>query len=1108
MTTETNGQDFETNRPTIARFSLQQAVLMNLLFGVLILAGGLVVSIMPVDVYPDVDLDEATIDTFWPGASAEDVERLITDPIEDEITDIRGISRIISDSKPDASLIRIRFREDLSATALDAAFRQLRAAVERVTDLPDDAEKPLLTRISLGEIFPLLWVVVRDAGGAGEEALHQVILKLKPILRDIPGVARVDDKLIRDREIHLRVNRDSLRKYDMTLDEVAAVLSQYNRNVPSGTLPHSRGEFSVRAVGEALTPEQLGKIAVRKHPSGAHVYLKDIATIDQGFQRRRFFARFNGNDCKALSIAKTADADSRRVASRVEQTIKAFHAHLPDEITLSTCLDSSDIIRSRMKILLTNLAGGVGLVLFALWSTLGARNALLAIIGIPFSFLCGLMFMHLLGVSINAVSLFALVLCTGMIVDDAIVVLENIYRHVETGRQQHEQTGAPFKVHRAIVAGVDEVMWPVISSSMTTVVAFLPMLIMGGVTGEFFAIIPKTVAVVLLASLVECLMIIPVHYLTFGPRSRVRALWSRAATWEGEAPADAQDRSPQPRRSPFAVLAAYYDRFLAGTLRHRYLAPLPLLGLGFVTYSVTHLLRVDLFPSDYQLIEVDIKTWDDASLQATGRIVAPIEDLINDLRPDYVESVLTSFGISATEDHTIHWRNNIAQLHVQLADTPQVAADPDSVANVIRDKIQAFVDANPDHGIQAFRVWAPQDGPPIGKPVAVRIESPDLSAAKRLAQRYRQRLARIDGVFGISDDLDFGPRQINLRLIEDVASAHGLTQPALSMALRTANDGLVVSSFKDTQSGEDLDVRLMFHERYRRNLADLLDIHIRTPGGYLLRLGDICEIDMSQGYAGIPHFNAKRVVTVTAQVDTDNNTPHNVNALLERQFKPTLAAMPNIRVTYGGEYQETTRSFEALKEAYLMAMVLIYMLLATQFRSYSQPFIIILTVPFACVGVIGGLLLADYPFTIMSFIAIVGLTGVVVNDSIVLLDFVNKQRAKNLSVEQALRTACRLRLRPILLTTITTVLGLLPLAMGWGGKSKIWSPFASSFAWGLAFSTVVTLLIIPALYYIADDLVSLAKRRLRPSGTHMEPVAANPHATADRPATARDDYPT
>ncbi len=1070
-------------RQTLPRFSLQQSVLMNLLFVVLILAGTLVIQIMPVDVYPDVDLDEASIETFWPGASAEDVERLITDRIEAKIQDIRGVTRILSDSKPDASLIRVKFREDLSDAELHSAFRQLRAAVDRVVDLPTDSEKPLVTRISLGEIFPLLWVVVQDVGGVDEGVLHELVLKLRPILRDIRGVAKVDDKLIRDRELLVSVDRETLRKLDLTLDEVAAVLKQYNRTVPSGVLTSPRGEISVRAVGEVTTPQQLGDIAVRKNPQGAHVYLRDIATITTGFERQKYFARLNGHICKALGIAKTDEADSTLVAQRVREVIARFQRNLPpelrDEVRVTTCLDSSDIIESRIRILGNNLVGGIALVFVALWLVMGFRNSLLAVIGIPFSFLCALIVMHLMGVTINAVSLFALVLCSGMIVDDAIVVLENIYRHIELNKQRDDERGFA----ASIIDGTNEVMWPVISSSATTIVAFLPMLLMGGVTGEFFSIIPKTVMIILLVSLAECLLMVPVHYHAFGPRTAVTPIFHRLKLF--------RRADGSMRQSPIEWVIGWYDVILAFGLRHRYLAPVPLLAMGFMTYCMIPLLRVDLFPSDFQLVVVDIKTWDEASLDQTGKVVEPIEKLMTAMGDEYVHSVLAVFGLTATEDHTPRWRNNLAQLHIQLADTDVVNADPDAVAGMIRDRMQRYVAEHPGCGIQTFRVWAPQDGPPIGKPVAIRIESTNLRLAKSLAEQYKERLAKMPGVFGISDDLDFGPKQFNLRLNEDRASAYGLTQPRLAQALRTANDGLIVSTFKDRRSGEDLDVRLLFKPKDRKTLDDLLDINIRTPGGYLVQLKEISELDMSQGYASVPHFNTKRVVTVTAQLDTSVTTAHAVNTQIRREFRTVLAARPNVRVTYGGEFGETLSSFDSLARAYIVAMIVVYMLLATQFRSYAQPFVVMFTVPFASVGVVAGLLLSGYPVTIMTAIAMVGLTGVVVNDSIVLLDFINKRTADGSSMADSIRIACSLRFRPVMLTTVTTVLGLLPLALGWGGTSKIWSPFASSFAWGLAFSTVVTLVIEPAFYLILHDVISFLKgSNARPEGD-SEPASAN-----------------
>ncbi len=913
-----------------AGFALRQAVPMNLLFVVLVFVGAIIVTKMPVDVYPDVSLDEATIDTFWLGASAEDVERLVTDKIEDKIQDIRGVDRILSDSKADLSRIRVKFRESLSETELDAAFRQLRAGVEQVADLPDDADKPIVTKISVAEVFFLLWVVIEDAGGVGEHVLHDVAYQLKPVLREIPGVAKVDDKLTRDREIHIKADRDALRKYGLTLQDLSNLLLQYNRNLPSGTLLKSERELSVRAAGGVTDPDQLGAIVVLKNPRGGHVYLRDVAAIEPGFERKTIFPRYNLNDCLAMGVAKTDEADSRLVAQMVRQALRDFEEdRLPPGVVLRVADDASDIIRSRLNILSSNLGWGVALVFLVLWAVVGLRNTVLAIVGIPFSFFCALIFMHALGVTINAVSLIGLVLCTGMIVDDAIVVLENVYRHVEAVSTAKGDKLDRTELKRAIIDGTAEVMWPVISSSATTVAAFLPLLIMTGVTGQFFSIIPKTVTVVLLASLFECLLVLPVHYWDWGPRRR---RGRRSATPSGPSPTPccARDGAPMTGDSPVdaellhrGLGARVYDRLLTIMLRHRYIAPAPLLALGFLAYSVIGLIDVELFPSEFQHCLVDVRAPDEASLDLTADLVKPIERIALGLGPDRVPAVLTWVGVMITEDNDVKLRNNLAQLHVQLSGSGESGADSTAVAEELRDRIQRYVNDHPQTGIRSFQVWAPRSGPPIGKPVSIRIECPDFKTAKILAQRYKAHLQTIEGVHGISDDLDFGRQQVNLRVNEDRASVHGLTFLELASVLRTANDGHVVSTFKDTRTGEDLNVRLILDEKYREELADLLDLDVRCRGGYVVQVGQVAELDITQGYAGIPHYNGRRVVTVSAEVDTAVTTAKAVNESVESAFASELASLPNVRVVYGGEFAETVSKLDSLKDDYIIALLVI-----------------------------------------------------------------------------------------------------------------------------------------------------------------------------------------
>jgi len=1053
------------NHPTqnlgarLAGFALANAVPMNLVFIVLVFVGLMVIRMMPVDVYPDVSLGVATIDTAWLGASAEDVERMITDRIEDKIQDIRGIAWTSSDSRPDVSRIRVQFREGLTASGVEAAMIELRAAVEQVVDLPEDAIKPIVTKITTGEVLFLLWVTIIDEADVGEEVLHDVALRLKPILREIEGVAKVDDALVRDREVHIKTDRDAMRRYRLTLHDLAEILRQYNRNLPSGTIEQADSELTIRARGGVISPYELGSIVVRKDPAGGHVYLRDVARIETGFARKTFFARCGSHDCLGMGIVKSADADSRIVADRVREALPAFEAALPPGVGLEIFNDNSDIIRNRLQVLMSNLTGGVVLVFLTLLLSVGFRNSVLAIVGIPFSFGCALICMHALGVTINAVSLIALVLCSGMIVDDAIVVLENIYRHIES--ELHGQGRAAF--HQAIIDGTAEVIWPVMSSSLTTIAAFLPLLLMSGVAGDFFSLIPKTVTVVLLASLFECLLVLPVHYLDFGFRKASR----RQAHDDGAAEYDEAGRMSAAKR--------FYNRCLTAALQHRYFVPLPLFALMYLSYAALPLIDTQLFPPDQRLCFIDFQTADEASLDLTGEAVRKLEHFVV-AQTDLVAGVLTSYGMLITEDYDVRLGGNVAQMHVELARTSQFQSDPTSVTNTIRERTERFLAEHPGSGIRSFRVWAPQAGPPAGKPVYVRIDCPDFRVSQLLAEQYRATLAQMDGVFGISDNLEFGRQQINLVIDEDRASVHGLTFLALASLLRTANDGLVVSTFKDTQSGEDLDVRLRLDDRYCRRVEDLMDLDIRSMSGDVIQVRQIAEVTVAQGYAGIPHYDGRRTIVVMAEVDQRQTSSQDVNARLQQKFAPIVAAQSNVRVTYGGQFAEIAASFSSLREAFVIAVVLIYMLLATQFRSYVQPAIILSTVPFASIGVIGGLLLSGYPFTVMTFIAIVGMSGVVVNDSILLVDCANAKRREHADVFEAVRVACLQRLRPVILTTVTTVVGLLPLALGLGGKTLIWSPFAASFAWGLSFATLVTLIIVPVVYCMVDDFARWFRR--------------------------------
>ncbi|MHC4548796.1 MAG: efflux RND transporter permease subunit [Planctomycetota bacterium] len=1055
---------------SLARFSVRQGVLVNILFGVCLLAGYYGARRIAVDAYPNVDLDAAAIYTVWIGASPAEIDNLVTARIEDELEGIRGIDRIVSDSRPNRSSILVKFRETLTDREVDRAFQDIRAALERIDDLPEEAERPVLQRQTVFEIFPLVSVAVGYARPELEPVARAVARELRENLLEIDGVGKVDDRDLREPEYTVRVDRHRLERYDVTLEEVVALLEATNRNVPAGELHHGDGgEFGIKAAGNYLTARDLEETVIRQDPEGAHVLVRDVAGVVPGFEERDVFSRFNGRDAVILPVSKEEGRNSLELVDTLRADLDAFRARgLPAGIEVGIALDSSQIIRDRFKILLSNLGTGMVLVFLALWMGIGIRNAVLAIIGVPFCYLVAILFLGAIDVSLNAISLFAMVLVSGVIVDDALIVLENTYRHLEEKRPLRE----------AVIQGAAEVFWPVMSSTLTTLSAFLPMLIMVGVTGEFFAIIPKVITVALLASLFECFVVLPVHYLHFGQRLRK------------EKP---HFTRPGLLFRGFERLRVHYRVALDVCLRHRYATVVWLLAAAIVAVTLWGTLDTVLFPSDFQVFLVNMEMPTEASLEQTAEAAAAVDELLHAVNREgpfrgQIEAWTTTLGAMFTEDNYVLLGPHVAQAFVSLkqgtgVDPIEVRDYASALLERVRREPRGADEQRIASGLKRFaKVSAvPQaDGPPTGKPVAVRIRCDDLDEAEAVATRIKAFLRTLPGVIDIADNHDEGRVEYSLALREELAAAQGITFGRAARTLVAANEGLVVSVFKDPGGLDDADVRVRLDASDLGSVADLGRVRIRNAAGVTVPLSSIARITGERSHAGIYRYDGRRTVVVNADVQETVTNATAVNEALRQRFDTPefRAAHPAVGLRFGGEFEETRKSFASLGEAFKVAVLAIYMILAAQFRSYALPLVILLTVPFAFIGVVVGLFVTGNPFTIMAGIAMVGLAGIAVNDAIVLVDFIHNRRREGMALLEAVHAGCHLRARPIMLTSVTTIAGLLPMALGLTGFSKLWSPFAATICFGILFSTLLTLLVIPAGYVIVEDLKArLARRR-------------------------------
>jgi HAE1 family hydrophobic/amphiphilic exporter-1 len=1047
---------------SLPRFSVRQIVLVNLVFLVLIVAGLLAFARIPTDLFPDISFNRAVVTTVWSGASADEIERLVTSRLEEEIRSVQGIKEWFSFSTQGASELNIEWDESLSEIEQQASVNDLRAAIDRVSDLPEDAEEPILTELSVSEVYNIVMIAVTDVGGVGEFTLREVTRDLERKLKTLPGVRKAAPRGMRDRELRVVVDKNLALQYDLTLPEISDVIARNNRNVPGGTFSDEGvDEITVRGLGQFESPASLARTVVRKSPDGTHVHLGDLAEVRESFERRRVIGRYNGDPTIIIGISKDGDAD----VVEVVQNVKDFlgRERLPDGVEATLTFDSSVYVDKMIEILRSNLLLGVAFVTVVLWFTVGFRNALLAIVGVPFSFLTAVILFPFFGITISTMALIGFIMVSGMLVDDAIIVIENIYRHVESGEP----------LEQAVIRGTEEVMWPVVAAVATTMAAFLPMLLIGGTSGEFMSILPKTVIACLIASLAEALIVLPAHYIDFGSRRG-----SEESAGAGGSSAIAR-WSHGMRARVDGGIAAFRDLYLRAqdrVLEHRGAFVLCCVAALYGAVGLAGHVRVDLFPGGFNQLFVTVQTPVDYGIDQTNEVMLGVERALGPIRHELID-VSTYVGQAMTADEVPLFGPNYGVLFISVPNTMQNIEDPDRVLNLVKRTLAEQYWPLHAGEIENLLVMPPRNGPPIGRPVAIRIQADRYDTAKRIAEEVKSELRTLPGVYNVEDNVPVGPRELRVSLDENRASIHGLTFQEVGTALLAANEGIVPSTFKDPGSDEDVDIRVMLRSDQRRNISDLMDLELRTPEGYLVKIEDVARVGLDRGYARLYHYDSERAVVVYGAVDTAQTTSLAVNEAIQARFADVDARYPGVNIIFGGEFEATRNAFEDMGRAFIVAVLAIFTILAAQFRSYTQPLVVMSVVGLSYIGVVLGMWIMDYALSMYVLYAIVGLAGIVVNDSLVLIDFVNQERSRGAPAREAVRTASARRFRPILLTTVTTVAGLLPMALGLQGGSIVFGPFASAIVFGLGVASALTLFVVPSLYLLLED----TKARLRRS---------------------------
>ena len=1055
---------------SIPKLSVSNPVLSNLLMVIITALGVYAWFTLPRDLIPEIVTYTARISTFYPGASAETVEKLVTAQIEGAIEKVDQIDLITSKSSEGRSDISVQF-EEISDRDFDKRVQDLRNAVDRIKDLPNELlDQPEVVAVDISNGVPMVTVAV--SGNLDESQMKLAAEVLEKQITKIDGVSNIQVAGVRDREIWVEVDPDRLKSYNLVAEQVSLALSQRNLNLPAGVLEVGESEFLVRTMGEFRSVAEIAETIIKVTAYGTPVRVKDVASVRDTYQDARTLSRINGQSSISLTIQKKNDGNAIRIIDQIRKIVapytegqtnranliiqktspKLIPIELPPETKISLVNDSSVLLRERLGILQNNALLGLVLVVVFLWLFMGSRNAFFAALGIPVAILGALWILKLMGSSINASTLFGLILVIGIVVDDAIVVIENVFRRIEEG----------LPPTKAAIVGAQEVAWPVLSASLTTMAAFLPLILMSGIPGQFMRVVPITGVVVILASLVEVFAILPAHI----------AEWSKPNNGSNS----------DNRSNWFVSIQDRYVELLNRILDWRYVVVFGTV-LGTFVFSILAFISLpkELFPGEdfpQFYIKVDMPT--DYGIEETTRFMEKLEGVVTSLpREEYV-ALVTNIGLqtptNGLEGTSIS--SNVAEVLVELV--------PKDERNRSRDEIIEFLRLQMTEITGAEKIYfdKQEGGPPRGKDVEVKVKGDRIPQLVAIANQLKEKLNSIDGVFDVKDDFKSGKPEIRLRTKGEKLRQFGLTIFQVANNVRHAIEGNICTVYRDAD--EAIDVVVKYGKNSMNTVDALSQMMIATPSGISVPLKDIAQLSREESLVDIKRFDVERSITVSASVDREVTTPAIATQALQTAFENIGFRYPGYSLDFRGEFDQILESFKELGLKLLpMGVMLMYFILGAQFKSFLQPFIILFAIPFGVIGAMVGLLITQSTLSLIALFGVVALAGIVVNDSIVLIDFINQRRNHKSStndqeevdgvvddLRDAVLKGSRLRLRPIVLTSLTTIAGLIPMFLGLGGKSPIWQPLASTIIFGLLFSTMLTLFVMPALYYIIEGIRS------------------------------------
>jgi multidrug efflux pump subunit AcrB len=1012
--------------------------LANIAFVVVVLLGAISYATMPREQDPEINFNWVNITTVLPGATAEEVERLVTNPLEDAIQGVSDIRFVTSNSRNNVSSLLVRFSE-LSERDFDKRMNDLRREIQNkaASEMPKEANEPRVLEITTSNGFPTAALVLK--GQADDEALRLAARRIKADLERIAGVDQVFALGLRNPELRVVPDVQALAMRGLTAADVADSLQAWWRDTSAGTLRTADGAWSISVQGISSDPNVLANWPVlSSQRPGVSARLQDVARIEQARAKASQYAATEGMPAIYMSVTKKSGTNTLELVQRLKDYITQQNQGIADKgLSLLLSDDQTIPTKKAIDVMETNALLGAVMVLVVSWLFLGWKVGALIALGIPFSLLATFALLNGMDNTINVSVLLGVVIALGMLVDDAVVVAEAIYYRVQRGQHLAD----------ACVDGVSEVFGPVLASVATTMAAFLPLMLLPGIMGKFMFVIPFVVSVALAISLIEAFWMMPVHMAAIG----VNQPDVNKPDW--------RTRFNRRIRLKYGQALAYVIR------RPKRFAMVGVLSVvSAATLLATGVIRVQFFAFDpirafYVNVDMPSNAALEDTLKAVNQVELAVRAQLKGVGPELeARSASTLAGVKFTDTEPLYGET-YGQVFVSLNPLGPNSREVEAVVEGMRKAIEDM----PSAGKKSFTMLA--GGPPSGKPIAVKVRGDDFTEIQAAADAIKTMVRDIPGATDVQDDNLPGRPQLTLRMDSDALRSNHVNAALLARLVRLSVDGEVVAFTRE--AGDKIELRVIANESDYANpssVSALLDMPIALPNGDVTRLGALVEPQTGPTRGLIKHYNLRRTITVEANLDKELTDTAKANDMLKVGWAGIQHDHPNISLDFSGELEDIEESLNAMKVLFLLGMGLVFLILAAQFASYFQPLMILVTVPLAFTGVAFGLTLSGNPLSLYTLYGVIALTGIAVNSAIVLIAAANDRLRLGRKTSHAIVQAARRRVVPILITTTTTIGGLFSLAFGLGGKSLLWGPVASSIVWGLAFSTVLTLFMVPLLY--------------------------------------------